>query len=86
MKAIVLYTMQATSTVLLGNSWTMVQSFCSKKLQQLILDDTFFCLILVAVATYNEIINMIISTEFWHSGMILAVLHDRLQIQGNKLN
>ena len=86
MKAIVLYTMRATSTVLLGNSWTMVQSFCSKKLQQLILDDTFFCLILVAVATYNEIINMIISTEFWHSGTILAVLHDRLKIQGIKLN
>ena len=86
MKAIVLYTMRATSRVLLGNSWTMVQSFCSKKLQQLILDDTFFCLILVAVATYNEIINMIISTKFWHSGTILAVLHDRLKIQGNKLN
>lgn len=51
MKAIVLYTMLATATVLLGNSWTMVQSFCSKKLQRLILDDTFFCLIFVAVAT-----------------------------------
>ena len=86
MKAIVLYTMRATSTVLLGNSWTMVQSFCSKKLQQLILDDTFFCLIFVAVATYNEIINMIISTEFWHSRTILAVLHDTFKIQGNKLN
>ena len=33
----------------------MVQSFCSKKLQRLILDDTFFCLIFVAVATYNKI-------------------------------
>ena len=52
MKAIVLYTMRATATVLLGNSWTMVQSFCSKKLQRLILDNTFFCLIFVAVATY----------------------------------
>ena len=41
MKAIVLYTMRATATVLLGNSWTMLQSFCSKKLQRLILDDTF---------------------------------------------
>ena len=86
MKAIVLYTMRATSTVLLGNSWTMVQSFCSKKLQQLILDDTFFCLVFVAVATYNKIIYIIISTEFWHSGTIFAVLHDRLKIQGNKLN
>lgn len=40
MKAIVLYTMRATATVLLGNSWKMVQSFCLKKLQRLILDDT----------------------------------------------
>ena len=64
MKAIVLYTMRATSTVLLGNSWTMVQSFCSKKLQQLILDDTFFCLVFVAVATYNKIIYIIMSREF----------------------
>ena len=56
MKVIVLYTMRATATVLLGNSWTMVQWFCSKKLQRLILNNTFFCLIFVAVATYNKII------------------------------
>ena len=56
MKAIVLYTMRATATVLLGNSRTMVQSFCSKKPQRLILDDTFFCLIFVAIATCNKII------------------------------
>ena len=55
MKALALYTMQATATVLLGNSWTMVQSFCLKKLQRLILDDTFFCFIFVAVSTYNKI-------------------------------
>ena len=55
MKAIVLHTMRATAKVLLGNSWKMVQSFCSKKLQRLILDDTLFCLIFVALATYNKI-------------------------------
>ena len=64
MKAIVLYTMRATATVLLGNSWTMVQSFCSKKLQRLILDNTFFCLIFVAVATY-QIKSFVIFLDFY---------------------